>query len=292
MLDGPPVEHVAQQDVVGGLVGVDEPAHRGVHLVGQDGLDHLERRRQARAAAQEAQRARPPPLAVNLELPAPRVLEVEQRAADLDRVAHGHGLEVLAHLAARREPRVGPRPVHLDDEVEVPDGVVRAGRGVGAVHHLARDGGREHDVPAQRQAQPLRGLRQRVAEAPRVVRQAVALREAHRNVLGGILQGGVGVGGRGGVGRSRGRGLVEVAHEHGLEHLARGLGVERLEVGRAVLAAVAQDGALAARVAREEGGSVVHLVVDDDPAAAFVLVLFYFVPRQLGRGFGLAGLLR
>mmetsp|Transcript_17724 Transcript_17724/g.53310 ORF Transcript_17724/g.53310 Transcript_17724/m.53310 type:complete len:240 (+) Transcript_17724:2269-2988(+) len=137
-----------QQDVVGGLVGVDERHLRPVLGVFQNCLQHLPERGNAGAAGEHG----PSPghlLVLSQQVPAAgEVGDVAHGALGLDGVPQSQALQMLAHLSAVRESLQLPRPVHLDDQFEVPQVVVAADGRVRPHHQLPLHLGiQEHVLP-------------------------------------------------------------------------------------------------------------------------------------------------
>lgn len=79
---------------------------------------------------------------------------------------------------------------------------------------------------------------------------------------------------------------VELSDVVVLQHGARLVGVQGVELLGAVLSSADRDGLSPSRVVVEEVGHVVHLAVHSDPAVFLVVVLLYFPqvdPAPVGR---------
>lgn len=70
---------------------------------------------------------------------------------------------------------------------------------------------------------------------------------------------------------------VELSDVVVLQHGARLVGVQGVELLGAVLSGADRDGLTPARVVVEEVGHVVHLAVHSDPAVVLVVMLLYFL---------------
>eukprot|EP00754_Rhynchopus_humris_P035130 Rhum_TRINITY_DN16701_c0_g1::Rhum_TRINITY_DN16701_c0_g1_i1::g.164139::m.164139 len=166
-------------DVLVGLVGVDEVDLRLVRGVGEDGLQHLQTRRQAGTSGNHAEAAR---LARALGVATLRdgeatvsvVLKLALGTRDGDRVADLHVVQVLRHLAVR---------VHLHCQLHPADELVAGHRRVRAGNNLVVDGGRKRDVLADGQTQNIRGVREGEHEHLGVGGKVADLDEFHVHLL-------------------------------------------------------------------------------------------------------------
>mmetsp|Transcript_26395 Transcript_26395/g.71314 ORF Transcript_26395/g.71314 Transcript_26395/m.71314 type:complete len:378 (-) Transcript_26395:2-1135(-) len=190
------LEHVADENVVLSLVGIEE-AHLGLIVgIAHDSGNHLEHGGDAGAAGHHAHVLDLLLLGANFEEAVALVLVHAPRARDSHLVAHLEACHVLRHLASIREAIDLSALVHLDNEVGVANVVVRRGGRVLALNlcgiglgvlapiplplHLARGVRcKELEVLAHGEAEDHVGLGQGKAEADGVMREHCALRQGY-----------------------------------------------------------------------------------------------------------------
>mmetsp|Transcript_4240 Transcript_4240/g.11024 ORF Transcript_4240/g.11024 Transcript_4240/m.11024 type:complete len:265 (-) Transcript_4240:410-1204(-) len=118
------LEHVAHQDVLLRLVGVDEGHLRRVTRILEDGGHHLQHRCDAGASCHHAKLFARVLLASTLEEPLALVLVGADRSLDVQLVTRLKRVHILRHLAAVRELLFLAALVHFDDKIDIPNLVV------------------------------------------------------------------------------------------------------------------------------------------------------------------------
>mmetsp|Transcript_22396 Transcript_22396/g.32805 ORF Transcript_22396/g.32805 Transcript_22396/m.32805 type:complete len:252 (+) Transcript_22396:125-880(+) len=162
----PAIQILAQQNVVGRLVGVQEEKFGGIIGVLECLLHDLVGRCDASSAADEAQLLNHSLVLVDLDPPVAKVREVSDGALDVNRVAKLERLEVLRHFAAVREARVGIAEVYLNHHFNKPDVVVERRWRVSAHTWRAIDLRVDEKVVANRQPEHMLRRGQRKTQTP------------------------------------------------------------------------------------------------------------------------------
>mmetsp|Transcript_19898 Transcript_19898/g.47095 ORF Transcript_19898/g.47095 Transcript_19898/m.47095 type:complete len:368 (+) Transcript_19898:38-1141(+) len=189
-----PVEHLAHEDIVLGLVGVQHRDLGRVAGVVQDSSGDLQHRGDPSASSDHAKLLACELLGAALEDASAQVLVHAPRSRHSDGLALRHAGHVLRHLAAVHEVLVDAALVGLEHELDLAEVPVARHRRVHPVDlslvrrhvlppiplasHLADDVRSEDlEVLAGGQAEHGRGLGQREGEVQRVVRYVLLLRQ-------------------------------------------------------------------------------------------------------------------
>mmetsp|Transcript_9825 Transcript_9825/g.26483 ORF Transcript_9825/g.26483 Transcript_9825/m.26483 type:complete len:242 (+) Transcript_9825:364-1089(+) len=148
------VQLLAQEDVLRGLVRIDQAHPRRVLRLAQHRGEDLVARGQAGPTGDERDPVAPRRLTSQGEGAGALVDELTERAFHVDRVSDLHGLQMLGHLAALRELRMDSGEVDLNKEVHVTKGGVVGHRRVRPHDRGPVDLGLQQHVRACRQAKP------------------------------------------------------------------------------------------------------------------------------------------